>query len=167
MSRIGADDPRKHLADYPVVVTIPVQWGDQDAFGHVNNTVFLRWMEAGRIAYFSEARMVHDALGAGRGPILAAVTCNFRRQVTFPDEIRVGSRVARIGTSSLVLEQAIASARLDTLVADGSSTVVNFDYSAGKSCAVPDQLRRAIEVIESSARRAAGGIEGGIERCST
>lgn len=161
MNRTHADDPLKLLAGYPVVVTIPVQWGDQDAFGHVNNTVFLRWMEAGRIAYFSEARMVHDALGAGRGPILAAVACNFRRQVTYPDEVRVGSRVARIGTSSLVLEQAIASVRLGALVADGTSTVVNFDYAAGKSCTVPDELRRAIEAIESSARGPAGNPTGG------
>jgi acyl-CoA thioester hydrolase len=161
MSRIDAEDPSKILAGYPVVVTVPVQWGDQDAFGHVNNTVFLRWMEAGRIAYFSEVRMVHDALGTGRGPILASVTCNFRRQVTFPDQVRIGSRVARIGTSSFVVEQAVASDRLSALVADGTSTVVHFDYAAGKSCPVPDEIRRAIEAIESSARGPAGGPNGG------
>ena len=149
------------LKDYSVVVPVVVQWGDQDAFGHVNNTVFLRWFEVGRIAYFSEARMVHDALGTGRGPILASVTCNFRRQVTFPDEVRIGSRVARIGTSSLVVEQAVASDRLGALVADGISTVVNFDYAAGKSCPVSDDLRRAIEALESSARGPAGGPIGG------
>jgi acyl-CoA thioester hydrolase len=33
------------LAGFPVVITVPVQWGDQDAFGHVNNTVYFRWME--------------------------------------------------------------------------------------------------------------------------
>ena len=97
------------LKDYSVIVPVVVQWGDQDAFGHVNNTIFLRWFEVGRIAYFSEIRMMHDAQGAGRGPILAAVACNFRRQVTFPDEVRIGSRLGRIGTSSLVLEHLVVS----------------------------------------------------------
>ncbi len=91
-----------------MVVPVVVQWGDQDAFGHVNNTVFLRWFEVGRIAYFSEIRMMHDAQAEGRGPILAAVSCNFRRQVAFPDEVRIGSRVARVGTSSIVIEHAVA-----------------------------------------------------------
>ena len=53
-----ADTLADPLADYPVVVPVVVQWGDQDAFGHVNNTVFLRWFEVGRIAYFSEVRMM-------------------------------------------------------------------------------------------------------------
>ena len=39
------------LDGFPVVITLPVQWGDQDAFGHVNNTVYVRWLESARIAY--------------------------------------------------------------------------------------------------------------------
>ncbi len=155
------DDSSRLLEGYPVVVPVVVQWGDQDAFGHVNNTVFLRWFEVGRISYFSEARMAHDARGAGRGPILAAVACNFRRQVTFPDEVLIGSRVSRIGTSSLVIEHAVASVRLGAIVADGRSTVVNFDYAAGESSPVPDELRRVIEAIESTARTPTGGPNGG------
>ncbi len=143
----------KLLADYPVVASVVVQWGDQDAFGHVNNTVFLRWFEVGRIAYFSDIRMMHDAQGAARGPILAAVTCNFRRQVTFPDEVRIGSRVARIGTSSIVLEHVVASASRGAIVADGTSTIVNYDYNAGRSLPVTDALRRAIADVESTVAR--------------
>jgi acyl-CoA thioester hydrolase len=145
-------DISKLLADYPVQTPVTVQWCDQDAFGHVNNTIFFRWFEIGRIDYFTRIDMMHDATGAGRGPILAAVACNFRRQVTFPDEVYVGTRVSKIGTSSLVIDHAIASARLGALVADGTSTVVNFDYNAGKSAPVPDELRRAIEAVESAPR---------------
>lgn len=164
---MSQDDTSRLLADYPVIVAVTVQWGDQDAFGHVNNTVFLRWFEVGRIAYFSEIRMMHDAQGAGRGPILAAVACNFRRQVTFPDEVRVGSRVARVGASSLTIEHAVASVRHGAIVADGTSTVVNFDYAAGRSCPVPDDLRRSIEAIESAVRPPGDGPTGGARRCST
>ena len=37
------------LAGWPVIVEIPVQWGELDAYGHVNNTVFFRWFESARI----------------------------------------------------------------------------------------------------------------------
>ena len=40
------------LAGYPLVIDWPVQWGDQDAFGHVNNTIYFRWFETVRIEYF-------------------------------------------------------------------------------------------------------------------
>jgi acyl-CoA thioester hydrolase len=156
------DDPAARLlAAYPVVVPVVVQWGDQDAFGHVNNTVFLRWLEVGRIAYFSAIDMMHDAQRAGRGPILAAVACNFRRQVTFPDEVRIGSRVARVGTSSVVIEHAIASVRHRAIVADGTSTIVNYDYNAGASQPVTDALRGAITDLEATVRHRPAGPGGG------
>lgn len=148
------------LASYPVVVPVVVQWGDQDAIGHVNNTVFLRWMEVGRIAYFSEIRLGHATVGAGRGPILASVACNFRRQVTFPDEVRVGTRVAKVGTSSVVLEHAVASVRHEAIVADGTSTIVHYDYEAGRSCPVPAETRRVIARIEAGAGRTIEGAAG-------
>jgi acyl-CoA thioester hydrolase len=145
-------DISRILADFPVITPVTVQWGDQDAFGHVNNTVFLRWFEIGRIDYFGRIAMMHDATGAGRGPILASISCNFRSQVTFPDVVRVGTRISRIGTSSLIVDHAVVSTQRGILVADGTSTVVNFDYTAGKSVPVPDELRQAIDAVESSAR---------------
>jgi acyl-CoA thioester hydrolase len=139
------------LAGYPVVVPVVVQWGDQDAIGHVNNTIFLRWMEVGRIAYFSAIRLRHAVVGEGEGPILASVTCNFRRQVTFPDEVHVGTRVTRIGTSSIQIEHAIASVRHGAIVADGHSTIVHYDYAGGRSSPVPAEVRRAIEELQAGA----------------
>ncbi|MBC8876759.1 MAG: acyl-CoA thioesterase, partial [Planctomycetes bacterium] len=61
-------DDSRVLADYPSVVTLPVQWGDQDAFGHVNNTVPLRWFETSRIAYLEQSGLGYMMSGAGLGP---------------------------------------------------------------------------------------------------
>jgi acyl-CoA thioester hydrolase len=140
------------LAGFPVITAVPVQWGDQDAFGHVNNTIFLRWFEVGRIAYFEQLAILHDAGGRGLGPILASVTCNFRQQVTYPDRVWIGTRVARIGTSSMVVEHGIVSEHQGRSVADGTSIVVYFDYPASRPCPVPDELRRTIDALEATAR---------------
>ena len=68
--------------DFPITITQPVQWGEQDGFGHINNMYFIRWFESSRIAYLRKcgARMSTE----GIGPILAAVNCNYRKQVKYP-----------------------------------------------------------------------------------
>ncbi|MEX0586451.1 MAG: thioesterase family protein, partial [Pirellulales bacterium] len=71
------------LADYPMSICLPVQWGDQDAFGHVNNTVYFRWFESARIAYLDRPELRAAMPDSSLGPILAAIRCDFRRQVTF------------------------------------------------------------------------------------
>lgn len=144
------DVPRQQIAAlsaYPVVIAVPVQWGDQDALQHVNNVVFLRWFESARIAYF---RHLGISIGAQnpQGLILAAVHCDFQRPVTFPDTIHVGSRVTRIGRSSMDVAHAVFSSAQQGIVAQGHSTVVVYDYQQGKPLPVPNELRSAITQLE-------------------
>jgi acyl-CoA thioester hydrolase len=139
------------LAAFPVVTTVPVQWGDQDAFGHVNNTVYLRWLESARIAYCLRIGLADSAAARAIAPILASITCHFRRPVTFPDTVRVGARISRIGRSSLTMEHTILSESPPGLVADGTSVLVIFDYRIMKSCPVTDELRAAIGQLEGKA----------------
>ena len=136
------------LTGFPVVVTVPVQWGDQDAFGHVNNTVYFRWMESARIAYGHRIGLL-DLLGTQQiGPILASTSCDYRRPVNFPDTIHVGIRTTRIGRTSLAHEHRIVSQEQQAVVAEGTSTTVVFDYGANRSHPVPEPVRRSIETLE-------------------
>src|SRR5213595_1205377 len=77
--RMHDSPPPAPLIGFPIIVSWPVQWGDQDAFGHVNNTVYFRWFESGRIACFDRIGLGHAIPGTGLGPILAAINCNYRR----------------------------------------------------------------------------------------
>jgi acyl-CoA thioester hydrolase len=136
------------LAKYSVVIVLPVFWGDQDAFGHVNNNAYFRWFESARIAY-SQRIGLFDLFKAERiGPILASISCDYRRQINFPDMVHVGIRVARIGRASLGLEHAIFSESQAAVAAEGSSTIVVFDYRANKSQPVPPLIRQAIRDLE-------------------
>lgn len=133
---------------YRVLLEIPVWWGDQDAFGHVNNTVYLRWFESARIEYSNRIGLTTTMDGRRIGPILAAVQCDFRRQLTYPDVVSVGVKISRVGRTSLTMQHRIISRRLGAIAAEGSSTMVVFDYSANRPTPVPDEIRRAIEVLE-------------------
>ncbi len=136
------------LADFPVVIDWPVQWGDMDAFQHVNNTVFFRWFESARIAYTTRLGLKALKVQENIGPILAAIACDYRRPVTFPDTVVIGSRVTRIGRSSFDMEHALVSVAQGAIAAESRSTIVVFDYNANTPVPVPDQLRDAMSTIE-------------------
>ena len=138
------------LASFPVVVRIPVQWGDQDAYGHVNNTVPHRWFESARIELFGRIGLLDLHRNERRGAILAATSCDYRRQINFPDTVQVGIRVARIGRTSIGFEHAVVSETQNAVVAQGTSTTVVFDYHAHKPHPVPDEIRVAIAALQAS-----------------
>src|SRR5262249_49191704 len=89
---------------FPVIIPVPVQWGDQHAFGHVNHTVCFRWFETARIAYADRIGLSELMQTRRVGPILAAVSCDYRRQITYPETVIVGAKVTRIGRTSLTIE---------------------------------------------------------------
>jgi acyl-CoA thioester hydrolase len=142
------NETSRPLPDYPVVVTLPVQWGEQDAFGHVNNVVYFRWFETARIAYGIKVGLATSRDGAKIGPIVAALNCNYRRQVKFPDTIHVGARITKFGRTSLVMEYAVFSEAHQAIAADGDSTLVVFDYTSNRPRPIPDELRTAVKQLE-------------------
>jgi acyl-CoA thioester hydrolase len=144
----AADAVASLLAGFPVVIAIPVQWGDQDALGHVNNTVYFRWMESARIAYSRRVGLLDRMAADQIGPILAAAACDYRRPVNFPDTVHLGIRVSRIGHTSFGQEHRIISQGQGAVVAEGTSTMVVFDYGANRPHPVPESIRQAIESLE-------------------
>lgn len=134
------------LADYPVVIEVPVAWGDMDAFEHVNNTVYLRWFESSRIAFFERV----DALGTkhktGVGPILASTRCRFKIPLTYPDTVYCGARVAfdSLGEDRFLMEHAVVSQRHGAIAAEGDGLIVCFHYGEGHKAPIPEALRAQI-----------------------
>lgn len=141
--------------EYPVWVQLPVQWGEQDLFGHVNNIVYFRWFETARFEYGIKVGLTKLFEERRIGPILAAVQCQYKRQVRHPATVLVGARITRIGRSSMTMlhqvlrmtEPNSATASYE-IVAEGDSTVVCFDYAANRPISVPDDMRAAIRALE-------------------
>ena len=136
------------LKDYPIILTLPILWGDQDAFGHVNNVVYFRWCESARVAYLNDTGLQALMSQANLGPILASIKCDYLRQLNYPDTVRIGARVTRIGNKSVSMEHAIFSDSLQAIAAKSDSVVVLFDYGQQKSCAIPADVRDKIAAVE-------------------
>jgi acyl-CoA thioester hydrolase len=138
------------VSGWPVEVEVQVAWGEMDAFQHVNNTVFLRWFETARIAYFQKVEMPTRAGGDAPGPILARATVDFKQPVTFPDTVKVRARVGKVGNTSFVMLYQ-AESRHRGIVAEGEGVVVMYDYNKGTKVAVDDALRERIAKAEAGA----------------
>ncbi len=134
------------LADFPIHVSVPVQWGDQDALGHVNAARYLTWFETARVEMLHRLGWKRVA-ASGVGPIVASITCNYRSPIHFPDTIIIGGRVERIGRSSIHVGTSIFSQQQGQIAADGTSIVVMYDYEAKRPVPVSDELRAAIQEL--------------------
>lgn len=129
-------------------IEIPVAWGDMDALGHVNNTVYLRWFESARIAYF-ERTALHEAMSqARRGPILARQAIDYRRPLSYPDRVRTAVSVTRIGTTSFTMSVKITSLTHDAVAAEGEGVLVLVDYATGEKIRISDELRQLVLALE-------------------
>ena len=144
------------LAGFRSVIELPIAWGDQDAIGHVNNTVPIRWFESSRIALLDHDEFRRLMEAAGVGPILAAVSCNYRRQLHYPDRVLVGSRIVRLGRTSFRMEHVVWSRRLSCVAADGECTCVLLDYAAGAPRPISAELAAAVERFEGRPIERAG-----------
>jgi acyl-CoA thioester hydrolase len=140
-------------ARFPVEVEIPVAWGDMDSFGHVNNTVYLRWCETARISYFERVGLISRMESTRVGPILARATVDFRAPVRYPDTVVASASATRLGTTSFTLSYKIHSRAQATLVAEGDSVVVLVDYARGGKVPLDDGLRAAIQALETGTAR--------------
>jgi acyl-CoA thioester hydrolase len=142
---IESPPPHRALSGFAFTIELPILWGDQDAFGHVNNTLSFRWFESARIAYLERSGMAALMQACDVGPILASVNCNFRRQLRYPDSVQIGARISRLGRTSFTMEHAVYSVSQQTVASDGSSTVVVFDYKTHRPQRISDDLRTAAE----------------------
>ncbi len=134
-----------------VRVEIPVAWGEMDALQHVNNVVFVRWLETARIAYFDRLRILERLRDEGVGPILARTVLDYRRPVTYPDTVVVDVGVSRVGTSSYTMSYRIRSVAQEAEVAAGETVIVQYDYRAARSVPLDDALRAGIAALEAEA----------------
>ena len=137
------------LASFPVTIEIPVQWGDMDAYGHLNNTVFFRYFESARMAYFERCGFTKSHIDERVGAILHSTSCRFRQPLFYPDTVEVGARVIRIEADRFTMEYTVVSLGTVSVAAEGTGIIVSFDYKEGKKTAVPELVRKAVELLES------------------
>jgi acyl-CoA thioester hydrolase len=127
-----------------------IRWGDMDALGHVNNTVYFQFCEDGRIAYFTALGVEKLKARPTDGPGMVQAGLNFRRQLKYPGAVRIETHCTAIGTRSFTLGYTIFDASDGAVAAEGTSVCVWVDYAAGKAMPLPAEFVRRIVEIEKN-----------------
>lgn len=133
-----------NLEAFPSRIELPVQWGEMDAFRHVNNVVYFRWFESARVAHLQRWRggpMVADE----PGPVLARIDCRYRLPITHPDTVIVGTRVLTASGDRATIGHAVFSQRHQRLAAEGEALLVWVDLSTGRKAPIPPNLLEAMK----------------------
>lgn len=124
---------------------MPVQWGDMDSLGHVNNSRYFTWFETARIALFERVGLANVGTSLTQGPILAHIECTFRKPVHHPATVTCAAGVRAVGNTSFVLGHAVLLD--DQVVAQGDGVIVLVDYTSGAKIPVPPSMRADLEAL--------------------
>lgn len=121
---------------------IAIRWGDMDAMGHVNNTVYFRFMEQARIGWF-DSLLPRGEAWKNTGIVIANASCNFKRAMNYPGTVEVKVYTAAPGGSSVPTFYDLS---IDgELYADGAATVVFIDMARQKPVRIPDPIRARLQ----------------------
>jgi acyl-CoA thioester hydrolase len=138
------------LQGYPVWDEVAVQWGEMDAFQHVNSTVYIRWAETARVNYFREMQAhLIDVEGKGIGPILGYIQCKYIFPVTFPDKVITGTHISAFKEDRLKMDHLMVSQHHERVVALIESWIVTYDYQTLRKAPLPAGLEAAIQKYEA------------------
>ena len=136
------------LDSYPVVIEIPVAWGDMDAFQHVNNVMYFKYFESARIAYFEKLKFQDHMKKTAVGPILANTHCRFKIPLTYPDRVSVGAKVDLVEEDRFLMTYVVVSHHHRKVAASGEGMLVAFDYQENKKAPIPDPIRARMTALE-------------------
>jgi acyl-CoA thioester hydrolase len=142
----AAPEAAHRRTDYPVFLSIPTRWMDNDVYGHVNNVVYF--------SYFDTAVNAHlirvGGLDIREGPAIGLVvetSCRFHKPLAFPDVIDAGLRVAKLGNSSVRYEIALFREHDDEPAATGHFVHVWVDRARRRPTPVPPRVRAALAAL--------------------
>jgi acyl-CoA thioester hydrolase len=131
----------------------PIRWGDMDALGHVNNSVYFRYMEQARIEWLF---LLQADWGStqGLGPVIVNASCTFLAPLVYPGEVEVRMYVGDLGRSSMASSYDLLIG--DKKYAEGASKLVWIDLSTGRSVPLPDAVTAPLRAATATPAEASG-----------
>lgn len=131
---------------FKVTHLIQPRFRDTDAMGHINNAVYVTYLEVGRQVYWAELDRETDYRNVPF--ILAHVRCDFRSEALVKETLEIGLRCEWIGGKSFAFRYQIRERESLRLVVEAETIQVCYDYARKQSIPMPDELRSKLETFE-------------------
>lgn len=141
------------VKDFKVITKVKVQWGDMDAYQHVNNVVYVAWGEIARIDYFTALKTEMFTSSPDKlnyAPILGFQSVKYIFPVIYPDTIYIGTRTDEIKEDRIVLKSFYFSEKNKKLVAVKTHEIIVFDYKTNRKIEIPADLINKIKSLENN-----------------
>jgi acyl-CoA thioester hydrolase len=133
--------------NFPVELKLRLDWSEMDMFGHINNVMYFKYIQASRVNYWEHIKLMRDYHEKKIGPMLVSNSCQFRKPLFFPGNITIKARVDFIKNSSLGIQHRILNDKGE-LAAEAQDVIVLFDFNKNEKVTIPDEWRRNIEEVE-------------------
>jgi acyl-CoA thioester hydrolase len=126
--------------------TFTTRWADNDAYGHVNNTIFYQWFDSAVNAWLVEQGMLDIANGDPIG-LVVETRCSYFAPLAFPQDVDVGLAVAELGRSSIRYRIGVFAAGEETAAAQGEFVHVVVDRAGRRPVEIPTDWRSRLQAI--------------------
>ncbi|PCI06392.1 MAG: 4-hydroxybenzoyl-CoA thioesterase [Flavobacteriaceae bacterium] len=140
---------KNQLKEFNIHTKIDVQWGDMDAFRHVNNVAYVRWGETARIDYFKALGLFSSLPEKmNYAPILGFQSVKYIAPLVYPDRIIIGTKTEGVKRDRVILTSHFFSTAQQRLVAIKTHEVILFDYKTQQKIPVPKELIARIYEVD-------------------
>ena len=136
----------RRRGDYRHFTTITTRWADNDAYGHVNNTVYYGWFDSAVNAWLVGQGLLDIGAGDPIG-LVVETGCRYFSPLSFPGEVEVGLAVERAGTSSVTYRLGVFAAGQNVAAAEGHFSHVYVDRSSRRPVPLPSEWRNKLETL--------------------
>ena len=125
---------------------VTLRWADNDAYGHVNNTVYYQWFDSVVNEWLVDAGLLNIAADDPIG-LVVATACDYFAPLSFPGEAEVGLAVERLGISSVTYRLGVFGLGLDTPAAQGRFIHVLVSRAERRPVPIPERWRAALDSL--------------------
>jgi acyl-CoA thioester hydrolase len=133
-----------HTHHFPVKLHLRLDWSEMDLFGHINNVMYFKYIQASRINFWEHVGFMNRYYKEKIGPILVSTGCQFSKPLFYPDNITIEVRVEFIKTTSIGLHHRILNGE-NELSAEAHDVIVLYDFAKNEKVTIPAELRAAME----------------------
>ena len=131
------------FSDYKLSLELRIDWSDLDTYKHVNNVMFMKYQQSGRVNFWEASGLYELQERTNRGPMLVSTHCDFRKPLFYPGKAIVKTKVSFVKNSSFGLEHVILNEKGE-LCAEGRDVAVCYDFNINETFRIPDELREVM-----------------------
>lgn len=124
-------------------INLRIDWSEMDVFGHVNNVMIMKYVQAARLNYIEAMGLMHLHRTQNIGFMVAETNCQFKKELLFPGSITIDTKIIFVKNSSFSLEHTLTNDNKE-IVAIAKDVLVVFDFTKKEKCLIPEEIRAKI-----------------------